>query len=153
MRGFSLIELILVMALLSILFVLSAPLYQSFQVRNNLFVTVDVLSQNISRAQIRATYMEEDSAWGVKVNTTSNKIDNIILFKGTSYSGRDSSYDETFDLYSSIHATGDTEIIFNKLTGETSTGASATITITAPQIGSLQKVVTVNKKGNVVITD
>lgn len=160
--AFTVIELLLSIAVLSILFAVSVPLYQSFQVRNQFFVTVDTLSQNISRAQIRATYMEKDSGWGVKVNTTSNKIDDITLFKAsdlsgvpTGFVGHDTNFDEIFNLYSSVQASGDTEIVFAKFTGEVSTPASgsATVTLTSPQIGDLQKVIRVNKKGNVTIAD
>ncbi len=63
-----------------------------------------------------------DALWGVKVSAGS-----ITLFKGAAFTGRDTSYDEIFDLPSTISVSGAAmEIVFSKLTGTPSaTGAVA----------------------------
>lgn len=150
--GFTIIEILLAIATLAILFALSAPLYQAFQVRNALFVAVDTFTQTLSRAQTLSVYMEEDSQWGVKITTgAGSQIDEIILFKGSDFAGRTTAFDEVFDVPSVLEVSGTTEIVFTKFAGEL--GAGTTTTISSPQAGSLQKVISVNTKGKITVTD
>ena len=152
-RGFTLIEILLVIASMAVLFSLSVPLYQSVQVRNDLFVAVDIFTGSVSRAQALSSYMHGDSGWGVRIETTSNKIQNITLFKGSTFPGDSDENNEVFSVSPSIQIdTEDPDFVFNKFTGELSV-ASATVTFTAPQIGTIQKVVTINRKGKISVTE
>jgi prepilin-type N-terminal cleavage/methylation domain-containing protein len=51
-RGFTLIEILLSVALIGILAGLSLPVYQAFQVKNDLSVAVDTVVQSMRRAQM-----------------------------------------------------------------------------------------------------
>lgn len=139
-RGFALIELILVIALIAALAGLSIPVYQSFQVKNDIDIAANTLTQELKRAQILSQASDGDTSWGVKSQSGS-----IVLFKGASYSGRDAAYDETFSLPSTITPSGATEIVYAKFTGLPQ--ATGTITLTAST--NETRTITINSKGAV----
>lgn len=112
-RGYTLLEMLLVVAIIAILAGLSAPVYQSFQNKNDLGVTTEVLANTLRRAQFFSQGVKEDSQWGVRV------VDgNIILFKGDNFSARDQNFDEEFRVSPNIESVGIQEIVFNKFSGE-----------------------------------
>ena len=111
--GFTLIELMVSLALIMILASISIPVYHSFQTRNDLDIAVSTTAQIIRRAQALSQAVSGDSSWGVYAQ--SNKI---TIFKGTSFLGRDSSFDETFETPSISNVSGLTELVFQKFSGE-----------------------------------
>jgi prepilin-type N-terminal cleavage/methylation domain-containing protein len=137
-KGFTLIELSLVVAIMSVVAGLSVPIYQSFQVKNSLDVTTNIIVQELRRAQTLAQSASEDSNWGVNASSG-----NIILFKGGDFSSRDTSFDETFDVSTAVSFSGVTEIIFSKIYGEPQ--PNGTITLTAANNDS--KSIVINSKG------
>lgn len=137
--GFTLLELLLSVAIIGILAGLSLPVYRSMQTRNDLDNSVVTTVQTLRRAQVLSQANEGDSAWGVKLLSG-----NIVLFKGATYATRDTSLDELYDLQSSISISGTSEYVFAKLTGDPN--ASGSITLTSID-GS--RTVTINEKGMV----
>jgi prepilin-type N-terminal cleavage/methylation domain-containing protein len=136
-KGFTLIEMLLVIALFMILAGLSTPFYARFLTQNNVNNVVDQLSGQLRKAQIYAMMGRQNGAWGVTVNSGA-----IILFQGSSYATRNSAFDEKFLLNPNISITGLTEVVFAKVSGLPST--TPTIVITG---NNSSKTVTVNSQG------
>lgn len=141
MKGFTLIELLLSAALIAIIAGLSAPVYQSFQVKNDLDIAQNTAGQTLRRAQILSQSVNGDVSWGVKIQNGS-----IVLFKGASYAARDAGFDEIFDVPPSIIPSGLTEIIFAKFSGLSQSAGTAFLTASTGEI----KMITINEKGTVL---
>ncbi len=140
-KGFTLLEVLLSAALITIIAGFSFPIYQSFQVRNDIDIAQTTAGQTLRRAQILSQSVDGDISWGVKIQSGS-----IVLFKGANYAGRDVNFDEIFILPSSIVPSGLTEIVFAKFTGLPS--LTGTATLTASQINET-RTITINGKGTV----
>lgn len=138
-NGFSLIEVLLSIALIALLSGLTAPVFLRMQTKNDLDMAVISLAQSLRRAQIQSQAVDGDTTWGVKVQTGS-----LTLFKGQSFAARDTSYDETFELNSNITLGGPTEIVFAKFTGLPQTIGAITFSI-----NSDSTTLNVNEKGTV----
>jgi len=138
-RGLTIIELLLSVAILTILFVVSIPFFFSMINKNNLDSTRLQAAQGIRRAMLKAQSADQNSNWGIYFTT-----DKIVIFKGSSYAGRDAGYDIITSVDHSLVFSGDTEIVFTKLTGELS--STKTVTIRSSSSGE-SKSVTVNTKG------
>jgi prepilin-type N-terminal cleavage/methylation domain-containing protein len=137
-QGFSMLEMLLSVGIISILAGLSLPIYLSFQTRNDLFITAESTADVLRRAQVYARGSKDDSQWGVEIQSSG-----VTLFKGTSFASRDTSYDETIAISSGV--SGLTEVLFAKLTGAPSTTGNITFTSNANET----KTVTINAKGMV----
>jgi len=138
--GFTLIEVLLSIAAIAVISGLSIPIYQSFQVKNDVDIAVTTLAQSLRRAQALSRASDGDTTWGLNITSGS-----IILFKGTSFSVRDSSFDEVFSVPTSISPSGLGEIVFTKLSGEPQTAGIIILNSTTGETAS----VTVNAKGMV----
>lgn len=137
-KGYTLLEVLLSVAIISIIAGLSVPVFQSFQNKNDLSVATENLSNALQRAQIFSAGIKNDDYWGVKVENSQ-----IILFEGNNFANRDQNFDEVFKISSMISFSGDTELIFDKLTGEP---ASEAVFILNGLNGD-SATVSVNKKG------
>lgn len=140
MKGFTLIEVLLSVAVIGLLTALSAPLYQSFQVRNDLDIAAGTVAQDLRRAIILSRAVDGDSSWGVSVQSNT-----VTVFKGASFAGRDATFDETDTVPASISLTGLSEVVMAKLTGLPAT----TGTITLNSSVNHSRVVTINAQGMV----
>ncbi len=139
-RGFTLIEMLLSIAAIMIIAGFSVPIYQSFQVRNDLDVTATTIAQGARRAQALAEGSDGDTSWGIHVTSTG-----ITLFKGINFSNRDQSLDEVFEMPKSISASGTADFIFAKFTGLPS--SSSTLLLTSSN--NETRTITINAKGTV----
>lgn len=138
-HGFTLLELLLSMALISILVGMTMTVYYATQVKNGLDIAASTLTQGLRRAQALAQNGDSDSSWGVYINAGS-----ITLFKGSTYATRDTTMDETATYASNITASGTKEIDFTKFTGDPTSTATFTLSTSADT-----KTITVNAKGMV----
>jgi prepilin-type N-terminal cleavage/methylation domain-containing protein len=139
-RGFTLFEILLVVALISITAGISIPVYQSFQTRNDLEISGITIAQTLRRAQILSQAVDGDTSWGVNV-----AVGNITLFKGESFSLRDAGFDEVFSMPTSISVSGLEEIVFEKFTGEPQNTGTTTLT----SINNETRSININSKGTV----
>ena len=116
--GFTLIEILLAIAIIVLLAALSVPFYTSTLVSTQSKDTTIEIVQSLRRAKIKALAAVADDNWGVAVG----RDDKITLFKGSSYVSRDQNLDEAFALPPSITSfDGLSEIIFLKSTGNPNT--------------------------------
>lgn len=133
-------EVLLVVALFSVLAGFGAPIYQSFQVRNNLDIASQTFVQSARRAQSLSQASDGDTSWGVNVQSGS-----IVVFKGASFALRDTTYDELFEIPTTIIPDGLKEIVFNKFTGLPNTIGTTTLT----SLNNEARTIVINQKGMV----
>ena len=138
MRGFTLLEMLLSIAIIAILAGLSVPIYQSFEARNDLDIATVTAVQSLRRAQVLSEAVLNDSSWGVHIATSS-----VTIFKGASFTGRDSSYDEQISSAQSVAYSGLSDVVFSKLLGM----PSATGTIMATSTTNETRTININAKG------
>ncbi|MEW6617315.1 MAG: type II secretion system protein [Patescibacteria group bacterium] len=139
-RGFTLIEILLSLAIISVIVATGIPIFQSFQNRNELDIATVTLAQSLRRAQLLAQASDGDTSWGTHTQSGS-----ITLFKGPNYVGRDSTFDEVFTIPTNIIASGTQEYVFSRFTGlPQSTG-----TLTFTSINNETRTIITNAKGMV----
>lgn len=136
-RGFTVIEFLLVIAIIAIIAAFSTGYYARFLLQNAVFNTSDQLLGDFRRAQILAMMGKRNTNWGVNLSGTT-----LTLYSGSSFAARTTALDETFTINSNISVTGMTDTNFMRHTGTPS--ATPTITITSP--GS-SETVTLNSYG------
>lgn len=139
--GFTLVEMILVLAMLAILFSMASPFYQKYQSKNDLDLAVISVAQNLRRAQTLAQAVDNNSSWGLYLQSGS-----LTVFRGTSYLTRDSGFDEKISMPDVVVPSGLNEVIFAKFTGwPLNVGI---ITLTNTSINEIKNI-TINSKGMV----
>lgn len=138
--GFTLIEMALSIALLGLIFGMTMPLYRTFAIRNDLDIAVFTVVQDLHRAQTLSQIADGDSSWGVHVSSGS-----ILMYKGSSYIGRDQTYDEVTNIPTTILLSGLSDVVFSKQTGFPQTTGTCTLTSSSNEIRN----VTINQKGMV----
>lgn len=139
-KGFTLFEVLLSITIIALVAGISVPVYQSFQVRNDLNIAASTVVQTLRRAQVLSQAVDGDMSWGVYSGNGA-----ITLFKGGSYITRDSNFDESFAVPTNITPSGLQEIIFTKFTGFPQTTGNIIFTSSANET----KTISINKKGTV----
>lgn len=120
--GFSLLEILLVVAMITILSGVFAPTFGNLFSRNNLDLASEKVKTDLYRAQTLAQASQNNTNWGVYLSPGLSTI-----FSGNSYASRNQAYDEVFTLAGNISFSGLNEIVFLK--SSVKTLASGTITI------------------------
>src|SRR3989338_8262961 len=136
--GFTLLEVILVIATIAVLAAISVPVYSKLQVKNDLDVAANTVTQTLRRAQTLSQAVDGDTTWGVKLQTSG-----ISLFKGASYATRDTNFDEDYSLNVNVMPSGVTEVVFSKLLGAPNTTGTITLTSSNNDVQNI----TLNSKG------
>jgi prepilin-type N-terminal cleavage/methylation domain-containing protein len=139
-HGFTLVELLLSVAILTLLTGLSLPVYETFVRRNDLDLTTQSVVSSIRRAETYARANNGDNTWGVKFASNG-----VTLFEGASYATRDTTSDEPINIPNTVTVTGTSEIVFSKLSATPSATASVTLSSTTNDT----RTVTVNGEGMV----
>ncbi len=114
-QGFSLVEIIIVIGIIALLGGISTSVYNSFKAHENLEIATTGVVEAIRHAQGNSQVGKGDSVWGVKILS-----DSVLIFKGSSYTSRDSSADQLLHFSGGVVASGLSEIVFAKLVGSTS---------------------------------
>ena len=140
MRGFTLIEILMVIAAMSIIAVLIMPVgFQFYRAQLLDETTYDILN-TIRKVQQYAISQKNDSAFGMKFFATST-----VLFQGSSYASRIPSEDETYVYLDGVAVSGINEIVFAKLTGIPN-ASSSIVTLT---IDNDVHTITINSQGKI----
>lgn len=138
--GFTLLEVLLSVAIIALIAGLSIPVYQTLQLRNELDIAAVTAAQTLRRAQVLSQAVEGDANWGVYAQSGS-----ITLFQGASYAGRDSGFDEVFNVPTTITPSGTQEFVYSKFSGlPQSTGA-----LTFTSDNDETRNITINEKGTI----
>ena len=102
MKGFTIIELLIVIAITLILATLSASLYGNLQVSSQLNDSTSQMLQATRTARERSVARVNNSAHGVYFEINPGADDRYILYQGSSYAARDSSHDRATTLANSL---------------------------------------------------
>lgn len=136
--GFTLIELIIVVAIISMLGSFVSFAIISFLGQNNLKNTTEQLASTLKTAQQQSMAGKNNSSWGVRISSG-----NIILFSGSSYASRNPAFDVTYTVPPTISIPS-TDIVFEKITGNTNssyilaiTGQNDSSTVIVNQLGTV----------------
>lgn len=114
-KGFTLIEILLSLALIAVVTVMGLPVYNYFQAKSDLSTTADAIVSAFRRAQSLAVAVDGDTSWGVAIVTgTPNRL---VIFRGLSYGSRDNTYDEDLELQNTVALSGTGEVVFSKFYG------------------------------------
>ncbi len=132
-RGFTLIEILLVFALLAILVAITVPLAISFMRKNDMEISTEIVAESLRRAQSLSFFMNHDSSWGVEFSNNQ-----VVVFAGSNFSARNAALDETFSFPSF-------PINFSKESGLSGSSSSITITNSSGESRSI----TINEAGAV----
>lgn len=138
-KGLTMIELLLVLALVSVVTAFSAIFYSRFLTQNAVLNTVDQITGQLHKAQLYAMMSKLNGNWGVDYGSQI-----ITLYQGNSYAARNSAFDEKFTVNNNISVSGLADVNFMRVTGTPS--ASPTVTISGQ---NNIKTVTVNSFGMV----
>jgi prepilin-type N-terminal cleavage/methylation domain-containing protein len=140
-KGFTLVEMLLSVGIITLLVGVSLPVYAGFVSSNDLDLTTQNIASALRRAQEYARGVSGDSQWGVAVQPNQ-----AVLFKGATYATRTAGFDEPTTISSTVTPSGLTEIDFSKLSAAPSTTGS--ITLTSSTTGGV-RVITINAKGTI----
>lgn len=136
MRGFAIFELLMVMGLLGFLLVFSVPIGLGYYRTVVLDEAAEGLLSSVRRARRQAMVQKNDSAFGVRFFT-----DRYVLFQGSSYVGRNPTFDEIIFLPTGITKSGVNSIVFLEIDGTANSG-----TLTLAYAGE-SRLVTINSQG------
>lgn len=129
-QGFTLVEMLLTMAIVMILVVIAVPVFGNLQVTSQITEAEDRLRQTFRLAQTRSIAGLNNASHGVYIDINIGAEDNIVLYQGDSYATRDSTYDrveEISDIMFLSTSVFGNDINFARPTGIPS--ATGTITI------------------------
>jgi len=135
--GFTLTEILLTVAIIAIIGAASAPYLSRFLAGGYLTTATAKVARTLRKAQTYSLNGKQDSVWGVHYEP---KL--LVLFKGESYTTRDSSFDEQFNIPQMVGVVGLVDIYFQKLRGK----PSETLSITISALND-QRTITVNSEG------
>jgi len=138
--GFTLLEMLTSVAILTAITVMSLPVYESFVRQNDLDLSAQTITAMLRRAETYARANNTDGVWGVAVQSGM-----ATLFQGSSYAARNTTRDETYDIPDSITTSGLNEIQFSKLTAAPNTTGNITLSST----NNSTRTITINAKGMV----
>lgn len=120
-RGFSSLEVLLTVGILTFLVGIAMPAYRNYQIRNDLLIATDQVSQALNRAQLRSQAGQQGAAWGFSVSQA-------VMFMGTAFNGRNQTFDEHYIIPGTIGTSGLDEVSFAPITGMPSTTGAIILT-------------------------
>ena len=111
-NGFTLLEVMLTMALLALVALSASPFYGNFIFSQEVSVVSDELRGSLAKAQFSSMTGKNDASFGVAIHDG-----HIVLFQGSSFLSRDQSLDEAFTIHPRVSISGMSEIVFAPVTG------------------------------------
>ena len=145
-KGFTMIELLLVVGIILLVIGLGSPVYRNLMVSTQLNDNSDQMVQLIRIARDRSVTRENNSSHGVYFEINNPGDDRVVVYQGSSYVGRDQAYDQVLDLDSAMSLAttiSGNEVKFTPGTGEPD--KTGIVTITHSVSGS--RSITVNRVG------
>jgi len=128
--GFTLIEILIIVAITGLLSVSVFSIYRGFNKNRSLEVSVQNIASLLSEARSLTLSSKNDSVYGVHLEESK-----AVLFKGTTYSTSSSDNIE-YIISGLVSATstlngGVVDVVFDRLTGETTAFGTTTLWLTA----------------------
>ncbi len=102
MRGFTLVELIMVIALGIVLVVMAIPIYGKLQITTQLGEQSALVTQTLRSVREQAVAGYNNSAHGVFFRIDPIGVDSYVSYQGSSYLARDAAYDQTKTMGSAL---------------------------------------------------
>ena len=151
LRGFTLLEVLITIAILAILVSFSSAYYRNIAKSRELGVSVKNIISNLKYSQGKAIAGEDQMKWGIHFINGPSAFDDYyeIFSTPTVYADASTVITETIYLPSTVifndpAASSNKDIIFDRIKGTIS--AQATIGITSE---SNSKIITINAQGNI----
>ncbi len=141
-RGFTVIEIVLVVSLIAIMGAIAAPFLLSFQTRADLDIATNMAAFAIRRTATLAQGTYADVPWSVYIQSGS-----VTIYPGVSYGGHDPAYDVVFKISKKITVTGLNDIHLSRFTGYPTTAGTVTFTT----VKNETKSISINARGMVQI--
>lgn len=142
-HAFSLLEALLVIAVIGVLALFSVSPYRTYQAHSNLNLATEEAMQGLARAKDLAQSGQKDSPWGFYVPSGT-------LYRGENYANRDPADDEIFPMPSTVAVSGDIfEVSYSRREGKPN--ATGTIVLTAVDGEQKSIVVTVAVQRQTVV--
>lgn len=128
-RGFSALELIIVMAILAILLTSIVPSFVTFRRNSILNTETQELITVINRARLLSVSSKNDQQFGVHFESGK-----VVLFQGSTYSAgvttnEEHVFNSSLTLSPIVINGGGSEILFEKVTGAASQNATTTLLV------------------------
>jgi len=146
--GFTLVELMLTLGVITLSAGTAVPMYRQYIVRNDLEIARQNIAQGIQRARFLSQVSMNDSGWGFSTDAVPGRG---TLYMGDSFALRDSDFDEFYSVPGTISVSGLTEVAFTKIDGQPDN--TGTITLTAMNGEQRMISVSVGETGNVSIPE
>jgi prepilin-type N-terminal cleavage/methylation domain-containing protein len=143
-RGFSLIEVIMVVSLVGAIAGVGIPLYRDYQIRNDLNLATEQVTQGLARARLLSQAAQNDDNWGFYAPAG-------VLYKGDTYDTRDPAFDETYPMPSTITIQGLMEVNYGKIGGVPD--ATGEITLTTINDDTRNVLIEVKTESIAVVTE
>ncbi len=153
--GFTLVELLVVMGIFIILALVAFSSVRFFQRESDLNNSAERIINILRLSQNKTLASEGANQYGVYFST-STSVDQYILFKGSDYQSRATSFDETYQLAKVVEISvidltdGGWEIVFDKLTGETNQFGSLSLQLKTDP--GKKKIIYIENSGRVGLT-
>ncbi|MFY9492879.1 MAG: prepilin-type N-terminal cleavage/methylation domain-containing protein [Minisyncoccia bacterium] len=144
--GFSLVELIVVMAVGGLLTAGATVSFGALRNSTNLEAAADLVKTTLEKSRLSALAREDGSGWSVKINSN-----NLVWFKGTAYDSGDANnkpigLPDGVQIASVNLENSASSVFFNTLTGTTSPGNVVISLISDP---AKTRTVYINRSGTV----
>lgn len=136
MKGFTILEILLSVAMISILVGASVPLYSIYSSRDVVTQGSYLVVNSLHAAKIHSMSGKDDDIWGIYLQSSG-----VTFYKGESFNLRDTSYDYFIDFQEEISISGINDISFDKKGASSHSG-----TITISNYGQ-EKSITINEEG------
>lgn len=140
-RGITLLEILVVVGIVAIIAAASVVLSVSSLNQSRISTERDQLIADLRTAQSRSLTGYQDDVWGIYLESGQ-----YTVFKGSSYAGRDTDYDQVHAVTSTITYSGNAEINFDFKEGTTSD--TGTITLTEAGTGETRGI-SINENGRI----
>lgn len=130
-KGFTLIEILIVLTIVVLLAAASYPIYSNFYRLSSVEAAKNEVVQNLRIAREYATSSKNNSSAGIYFFGHE-----YTIFSGGSYLSRDQNYDMNFSINDNMVFGGDLEVVFQKINGQVSEEKDVQIinTVTSNQV-------------------
>ena len=152
-KGFTLFEVIIVVVILAILSIIAISDFLFLQRRTDVDNGIQEYAGVLKLAQSKTLASENESQYGVHIAIPLTSPNKYVLFKGSSYVTRDTTYDQNYYLPKTLEffdinlSYGSVAIVFDKLTG--ASNVSGSISIRSKIDSSQSKTVYIASSGTV----